>query len=61
MMKEISVYQPTNLPLRKANPVLIARQIASLREILRRMEASARAAALDPVINRKLEQLRNLN
>ena len=41
----------------KPNPVLVARQIESLREVLRRMKASARAAALDPVINRKLEQL----
>lgn len=41
----------------KPNPVLVVRQIKSLREILRRMKASAQAAALDPVINRKLEQL----
>ncbi len=41
----------------KPNPVLVARQIENLREVLRRMRASARAAALDPVINRKLEQL----
>ncbi|MCP4424324.1 MAG: hypothetical protein GY803_07535 [Chloroflexi bacterium] len=41
----------------KPNPVLVSRQIKSLREILRRMKASAREAALDPIINRKLEQL----
>ena len=41
----------------KPNPVLVARQIKNLREVLRRMRVSAQAAALDPVINRKLQQL----
>jgi hypothetical protein len=41
----------------KPNPVMVARQTKSLREVLRRMKTATQAAAFDPIINRKLEQL----
>ena len=56
MMKTVRENQDSTIAV-KPNPVLVARQIESLREVLRRMKASAAAAAIDPVINSKLEQL----
>jgi len=56
-MKEVMMNNSLTSFHVKPNPVLVARQIESLREVLRRMKASAQAAALDPIINRKLQQL----
>ena len=38
------------------HPVLVSRQIDGLREVLRRMRA-AKNASLDPIIDKKLQQL----
>ncbi|MCA9923283.1 MAG: hypothetical protein KC419_12495 [Anaerolineales bacterium] len=43
-----------NTPL--PHPVLVSRQIDGLREVLRRMRA-AKSTSLDPIINKKLQQL----
>jgi hypothetical protein len=56
-MKERNVMVSKSSVKKRPNPVLVARQIENLREILRRMRASARTTALDPIINSKLEQL----
>ena len=46
------VSEKTPLP----HPVLVSRQIDGLREVLRRMRA-AKNASLDPIIDKKLQQL----
>jgi hypothetical protein len=58
-MKDVMVEKTASSVQTKTDPVLVTRQIESLREVIRRMKVSAREAALDPIISRKLEQLAN--